>query len=158
MPYIIDGHNLIAAMPGISLKDAQDERALLDVLRPFALRMDRELYVYFDQGRVGERNDLSLGRVHIRFSVPPRTADDAIHSHLRSIGKESPNWVVVSSDREILSHAERLGARRMTSAAFVQELIAEGEGEPSSDKPAQPLSEDQIAAWEKLFRERDDKI
>jgi predicted RNA-binding protein with PIN domain len=158
VPYIIDGHNLIAAMPGINLEDAQDERALLDILRPFALRTDRELYVYFDQGRVGERNDLSLGRMHIRFSVPPRTADDAIHSHLRSIGREGPNWVVVSSDREILSHAERIGARRMTSATFARELIAERGDEPSIDKPAQPLSEDQIAAWEKLFRERDDKI
>ncbi|MGD2058923.1 MAG: NYN domain-containing protein [Anaerolineales bacterium] len=158
MPYIIDGHNLIAAMPGINLADAQDERTLLDVLQPFARRVARDLYIYFDQGRLGKRNSFSAGRMHIRFSVPPRTADDDIHAHLRSIGKEGPNWVVVSSDREVLAQAERVGARHMTSEAFVNEITAESDETPSTLKPNTTLSEEQIDAWEKLFRERDDKI
>jgi predicted RNA-binding protein with PIN domain len=158
MPYIIDGHNLIAAMPDIELDAGRDERDLLERLRPFAQREGRSLYVYFDRGYVGGRKNFRIGRIHVHFSVPPRSADDAIHSHLQSIGSEGPNWVVVSSDREIRDQAERIGARTVSSLAFSRELQAPDENRSSTEKPIQPLTDEEIDAWEALFRRGTDEI
>jgi predicted RNA-binding protein with PIN domain len=98
-----------------------------------------------------------VGRIHVHFSVAPRTADDAIFTQLQSIGREGPNWVVVSSDREILSEAESVGARTMTSREFIDELFAQDHEGPAAEKPDQPLSEQDIEAWEALFNERGDE-
>jgi predicted RNA-binding protein with PIN domain len=154
MPYLIDGHNLIAALPAIDLQEAQDERALIELLQPLAHRLGRSTHVHFDQGRVGEQNKIKIGRINVYFSVPPRTADDAIRAHLDSIGKQAPNWVVVSSDQEILAYAQRVGARHTTSQAFIVEFLQQ-ESEPlAADKPVQSsLSAEDLEAWEALFRE-----
>jgi predicted RNA-binding protein with PIN domain len=158
MPYIIDGHNLIAAMPGIDLDDPQDEHTLLDRLQLFASREARQIFVYFDQGQTGIQNDFKLNRIHVRWIVPPRTADDAIRAHLIKIGPEGPNWVVVSSDREVLRQAEKVGARTLTSTAFVNQKLKPSDGPFRQEKPIQPLSQDEIDAWEALFRKGDNEI
>ncbi len=158
MPYIIDGHNLIAAMPGIDLEEARDERALLEQLQAFSQRQGRTLHVYFDRGHAGGRNQFRLGRLHVRFSVPPRSADDAIRSKLRSIGSEAPNWVIVSSDREIRDQARRAGARSMTSTAFSQKLQPQEQVEPTDEKPSYRLTDEEIEAWEARFRQGTDEI
>lgn len=158
MPYLIDGHNLIAAMPGIELDELGDERALLERLEAFARRETRMIDIYFDAGRIGGRNDFHLGRIHVHFVVAPRTADDAILSQLRSIGSEAPNWVIVSSDREICDQAERLGARTRSSADFSRELLDQGGRGQTAEKPVQPLSEDEIEEWQALFRRGAEEI
>jgi predicted RNA-binding protein with PIN domain len=152
MPYIIDGHNLIAAMPDIELHDAEDELALIEQLRALEQRERRAIYVYFDSGQIGVRNDYRVGRIHVRFCVAPRTADDAIQDQLRSIGKQGPNWVVVSSDREVVAAAARSGARSVTSSAFAKQLRTPLERESPLGKPERPLSREEIEAWEALFR------
>jgi predicted RNA-binding protein with PIN domain len=157
MPYIIDGHNLIGALPDIALDDAQDERALLELLQPLSQRENRSIYIYFDRGNIGGRNSYTVGRLHIHFSVPPRTADDAIVTQLRSIGREGPNWVVVTSDREILIEAENAGARTMTSREFIDELLSQNHAGQASEKPDRPLSEQDIDAWEALFNEQSEE-
>lgn len=158
MPYIIDGHNLIAALPDIELHDAEDERALVEKLQKLEQRERRPIYVYFDRGQIGGRNDYRIGRIHVRFCIPPRTADDAIRDHLRSIGKQGPNWVVVSSDREVAAAAERIGARSVTSGAFVDQLRMHEHDESPPGKPEKPLSKDEIEAWEALFKRGEDGI
>lgn len=158
MPYIIDGHNLIAALPGIDLHDPEDERALVDQLQPLATREARKIYVYFDQGQSGSPNDFNVGRVHVRFIVPPRSADDAIQAHLQSIGMEGPNWLVVSSDREVQRQAERLGARTISSSAFIDQKLKPVDNTSYDTKPHPPLTADEIDAWEAFFHRGEDKI
>ena len=158
MPYIIDGHNLIAAMPDIELHDAEDELALVEHLRVLEQRERRAIYVYFDRGQIGGRNDFRVGRIHVRFCVAPRTADDAIQDHLHSIGKQGPNWVVVSSDREVAAAAARSGARSVASRAFAKQLLTPEESESPPGKPERPLSSEEIEAWEALFKGQGDGI
>ena len=56
MPYLIDGHNLIGSLPGLSLADPEDERKLLDRLQGYARRSRRRMIVFFDQGNPIYRN------------------------------------------------------------------------------------------------------
>ncbi|MDF1499915.1 MAG: NYN domain-containing protein [Anaerolineales bacterium] len=158
MPYIIDGHNLIAAMPGIELHDPDDERALLELLQPLAALETRQIFVYFDQGRTGGRNEFKFGRVRVRFAVPPRTADDAIRAHLQKISAEAPNWVIVSSDREVQQEAARVGARTLSSPAFIEEKLKQSGARPEDEKPRAPLSPHEIERWEALFRDGEEEV
>jgi hypothetical protein len=53
MPFIIDGHNLIAALPDLDLSDPEDERKLVEILQGFCSRTNRRATVYFDRGVPG---------------------------------------------------------------------------------------------------------
>jgi predicted RNA-binding protein with PIN domain len=156
VPYIIDGHNLIAEMEDIDLRDAEDERALVERLTPLAAQEARTFHLFFDRGHHGDRRVHKRGRVRVRFAVPPRTADDAIHDKLREIKGEAGNWIVVSSDREILDHALRVGARTLTSADFIRTKLRKPSAAEGSSKPAPPTSPEDIEGWEALFRRGND--
>jgi predicted RNA-binding protein with PIN domain len=158
MPYIIDGHNLIAAIPGISLHDPEDERALLALLQPLAAREAKMIFIYFDEGQTGGGNNFRIGRIQVRFIIPPRTADQAILAHLDQIGSEAPNWVIVSSDREIQRRALRLGARILSSEDFFNQKLEQSDQPSAVEKPHQQLSDDELDAWEALFNEGKEQI
>lgn len=155
MPFLIDGHNLIGAMPGISLTDLDDEQALIQHLAQFARRARRSIVVYFDRGSLLAPQISSVAGVKIHFVRPPRTADDALRDHLVRLGREAPNWTVVSSDGEVRSAAQQAGARVLDSQAFASELATESKDVAEDDKPEPSLSPDEIEAWELLFRDPD---
>ena len=50
MPILIDGHNLIGHLPGISLADVDDEDALVRLLIAFRARTGKAIAVVFDPG------------------------------------------------------------------------------------------------------------
>ena len=50
MPILIDGHNLIGRLPGISLADADDEQALVRLLLSYRARTGKAITVVFDPG------------------------------------------------------------------------------------------------------------
>ena len=91
MPYLIDGHNLIAATPGLSLSDLDDEQAMIQILADFARTSRRSITVYFDRGSLAAPPISSTARVNAIFVRSPRTADDAIRSHIERFGREAPN-------------------------------------------------------------------
>ncbi len=155
MPFIIDGHNLIAALPDLDLSDPDDERKLVEKLQGFCSRANRRATVYFDRGAPGGEPTIKSGRVDIRFVRLPRTADDAIRDHLLKLGKEAPNWTIVSSDREIISAADRAGAAVLHSDAFGQMISTSTNTSAQSEKPMMKMSDEDIAEWEKLFKDRD---
>ena len=43
MPILIDGHNLIGQMPGLSLEDPHDEEMLVTLLRSYRARTGKEV-------------------------------------------------------------------------------------------------------------------
>ncbi len=59
MQYIIDGHNLIGQMRGLSLSDLEDEQALVDLLVPF-LRAKNPAPWSFDRAAVGQSGQRNL--------------------------------------------------------------------------------------------------
>lgn len=156
MPYLIDGHNLIAKLPGISLEQIDDERRLIELLRQFVNRQGQQVTVYFDRGMPGVDNPRSQGGVRAHFVRPPRTADEAIADHLDWLGGAAKNWTVISSDNKVLAAARRAGARRMTSEAFARELRPTPASPEEPEKPPPPKSDEEIEAWLRLFGEGDE--
>jgi len=122
MPYLIDGHNLIPYIPGLSLKDLDDEIALIKVLQGFASQQKTRVEVYFDQAPAARAGSRSFGSVRAHFVRQGTTADQAMIKHLSRIGKEAKNWTVVTSDREILVEAKSAHSQILRSSQFAAQL------------------------------------
>jgi len=150
LPYIIDGHNLIAALPDLSLQDPEDEQKLIERMHDFCSRSRQKAILFFDQGQFAGRPFRSGAWLQIRFVRPPRTADDAIRGELDRIGREAPNWIVVTSDREIQVAARRAGAKFISSPDFVRQMDA-GKGSRDASKPDRSLGPDELEQWMLLF-------
>lgn len=157
MPIIIDGHNLIGQIPAISLSDPDDEAALLGMLSRYLSRVRKQAEVYFDQAALAGGEMAARPFVKAHFVRAPRTADDAIIARLRSLKGEAANWTVVSSDREVQAAARRCGARIIDSRTFGEQMLAARVDDAPEDKPSPTLSEQDLAAWEQMFRDREDK-
>jgi predicted RNA-binding protein with PIN domain len=155
MPYLIDGHNLVAAMDQIDLDDPDDEIKLVELLAARVPKVPRRIDVYFDRGMPGQPAIPRTAGVQAYFITPPRSADDAILAHINRLGKEAPNWTVVSSDSQIRKAAQRSGARTVTSEEFAKRFSNEPESEHTKEpeKPTSVISEEELAFWESLFRQ-----
>jgi predicted RNA-binding protein with PIN domain len=148
MPYLIDGHNLIGAFPGLSLADPQDEHKLAEILSRYAARKRRRITVFFDGGQVGGGTP-HLGLVSLRFITPPRTADDAILSFLRRERNPSA-YTVVTSDSQLADHIRALGAQVIDSRSFSQVVFhAQSRGKPENT----PDTMIDLDEWLRLFGE-----
>jgi len=151
MPFLIDGHNLIPHLAGLSLDDPEDERLLVERLRLFAVRSRRRITVYFDHRAPGGGRGLTSGTVTVHFVARPSTADDAIRRHLERLRGEARNWTVVSSDNEVRRSAGLAGARWLSAQAFAQLLAGGRQAETDDEKPEVPADPKEIARWESLF-------
>jgi hypothetical protein len=154
MPYLIDGHNLIAVVPGLSLADPDDEARLVLLLRTFCARRSTTATVYFDAGRAGRPSQATSASVRAHFVRRPSTADAAIQRHLSRLGKVAPNWTVVSSDREVIDAARRSRARTMSSRDFARLLLGPAAPGPDDDKPSVGDGRAEVSRWEAVFRSR----
>lgn len=151
MPYLIDGHNLIAHLPNLRLSDPDDEANLARGLLLFCQRTHSQAVVYFDRGQPAAERPGSRAGLTVRFVPPPRTADQAILAHLARLGKEARNWTVVSSDAELLASAARFGARLLTSPQFARRLLTRAS---AAEKPEAPTDPEEISSWEARFQGR----
>jgi len=152
MPYLIDGHNLIGRMSGISLADPDDEARLLALVRTFCARERTTAIVYFDGAAIPAGKEAARAGVTARFVVPPQTADTAIRRHVDRLGREAPNWTVVSSDAAVARAARQGRARVESSDAFARRLADAPDLPDSLDKPEQPPTPEEIALWEAAFK------
>src|SRR5215207_7211315 len=119
MPYLIDGHNLIAHMPDISLSDPDDEGKLVVRLRGFAAARRKQCIVVFDHGLPGGKSPMSNDTVKVVFATAYHsTADRILMERIRNT-PDAGNWTVVTSDNEILAAAREKGMKGMRSADFV---------------------------------------
>ncbi len=155
MPFLIDGHNVIAALDDIDLADPYDEAQLVMKLRSWASRISRKAIVVFDGGIPGgPSRTLSTSDVKVVFAARQHTdADRIIRERLRDL-PDAPNWTVVSSDREILDEAGGIGARTLTAQDFA-ELLERPPG-PEKEKP-DSISAAEVEAWLQVFQDPDDK-
>jgi len=115
MDYLIDGHNLIGAMPDISLADPDDEDQLIERLKGYMGRKRNRCTVVFDNGMLGGLSpELSSSRIKVYFAPNRTEADAIIRSRIRKADNPR-NLLVISSDREIIAEARRWGAETMSS-------------------------------------------
>ncbi|MCJ7512800.1 MAG: NYN domain-containing protein [Anaerolineales bacterium] len=141
MPYLVDGHNLIGAMPGHRLADPDDEAMMITRLRGFCAASGKAVTVYFDRGAPGLPDPPQAGRLLVRFVPGSSSADRAIRAHLQRLRGEARNWTVVSADREVMAAARQAGAQALSSADFLRRLGQASLPTAGAEKPESPLSE-----------------
>ena len=149
---IIDGHNLIPKIPGMSLADLDDENQLIPLLQTYCRERRNTVEVYFDRAPAGKAGKRGFGQVTAYFVRDGITADEAIMARLQALRKRARNVQVVSSDRQVQAAVRGAHARLVTSEDFARELQAILAETPSLDPRNRLLSEDELSEWEALFR------
>jgi uncharacterized protein len=155
MPYLVDGHNLIPHMPGLSLKAMDDELELIEWLRAFCQQKRKDIEVFFDQAPPGYAASRRYGRVMAHFVRQGTTADAAIHARLVRLGKGATSYIVVSSDNQVQGFARQARARVISSDDFARQLIELPQGSPAGQPGDRRLSAEEIADWEAIFKQRE---
>jgi len=151
MPYLVDGHNLIGKIPGLSLASIDDEMILISWLQRFCLDRQREIEVFFDNAPPGYAAKKNFGKVIAYFVRQGKTADQAIQQRIRQLGGAASNFTVISSDRQVQAAGRAAGATVVSSENFARDLLKLG-GEEITPRRETGLSPDEVAAWEKEFR------
>lgn len=158
MPIIIDGHNLIPKIPGLSLHILDDEAQLIEMLQEYCRRSRKKVEVFFDNAPPGAPRARSYPNLTARFVREGQTADQAILGKLKRLGKEARNWTVVSSDHEVQSSARAARATVVTSEVFARQLLLSLARPPSEgDTQEQILSEEEVDDWLSLFGGEEDE-
>jgi uncharacterized protein len=124
MAWIIDGHNLIGALPDVDLADPDDEAALLARLRGYRARTGEALIVFFDSGDLPSHftGPFATGPgLMVKFSSPGQTADDAIVDYLRARA-EPGQYAVVTNDHELSWRVRNVGASVLPASEFATRL------------------------------------
>lgn len=151
MPYIIDGHNLIPHIKGLSLDQIDDENALIKILEDHFKRQRKKAMLYFDRAQTGGSPDINSAFLKVHFVRRPAIADEAIIQHLKKLGKEAKNWIVVSSDQLVRRSAVRMGAKILTSAVFAAEIQQESRNEEPEQIKQKLEGDDDISQWLETF-------
>jgi len=154
MPYLIDGHNLIPKLPGISLSDVEDELELVARLQQFCRASRRKVEVYFDKAPLGYAGLRNFGMVTAHFVREGVTADRAIAARLRGMKKGAANWTVVSSDHEVQASARAARAQILSSEEFAR-LLQEAEsktGPKGEEKSDHSMSDREVEEWLRIFK------
>ena len=163
MHYLIDGHNLIAKLPDINLSDPDDEIQLVLKLRQWtAVSLKRVVTVYFDGGIPGGHNvNLSNSQVKVIFVSQGKTADSLIIARINSV-KNPPEYILVTSDQEIIAAANKRKMKHIRSEKFAMRLGPDKKEEPvlpgptiTDDNPV--ISDAEVAQWLDLFGPVDEK-
>ena len=158
MPVLIDGHNLIGQIAGMSLADPDDEGELVMLLRRYATaRRGRKLVVVFDHGVYGHPQKLDGYGITCHFARSPQDADAQLIKRIRAL-KHPRDWTLVTSDRQVARAAEDRGVRVISSHDFARQLTAPPKpaaSSPEERRDARP-SETEIAEWLRLFGEPPD--
>lgn len=152
MALIIDGHNLIPHITGLSLADPDDEEQLVKVLQEYCRLRRMTAEVFFDRAPVGEAGERRYGQVRAYFVREGMTADDAIMARLKHLGKRARNYKVVSSDRQVQAAARAVHAVVVSSEAFAAEWQALAEEDPELDPRNRLLSEAEVESWQDFFK------
>ena len=154
MPILIDGHNLIHALPDIDLDDPNDEAMLVERLKSYSARTRKRCVVVFDRGLPGGLSrDLSTSQVTVIFaSDGHNTADEVLRKRIRAV-RDPGNYLLVSSDLEVRAAAEQRRMPVMTSAIFAAHMrevrVQAQEDARSGDVHLAP---DEVEMWLKLFQ------
>ena len=118
---IIDGYNLIRQSPELLAQESHDLRwgreALLEKLAAYRRLKKHPITVVFDGWEAGDfmgNRDRFQGMLII-YSRRGEKADEVIK---RLAERERERCLIISSDREIMDHAERVGAAVMSAEEF----------------------------------------
>ena len=159
MPYLVDGHNLIPKVPGLTLRDLDDEQQLIELLQEFCRLQRKEVEVFFDNAPPGSARARTFGLVMARFIRQGTTADAAIRLRLGRLGRQARNWTVVSSDQAVQSAARAAQAQYLSSENFAGLLkrAIDDSTRDEGEKADIRLDKDELDEWIQLFGKGADK-
>lgn len=170
---IIDGYNLILRSPIFRPDERRDLAAardkLVNLLSWTLGRGEVEFHVVFDGAETGfgPARTARSGRVTVRFSKPPQTADGLIRELVEEHTDRDHPVTVVTSDLEVAAHARACGASVALSDLFAASLFPErvaeemaqrrgaagGAAAEGGDKPL-GFSKKEMREWLRLFGEQ----
>ena len=149
---IVDGHNLIPKIPGLSLTDVDDENQLIQMLQEYCRLRRVEVECFFDKAPQGHPRIQRHGQVVAKFARPGKTADDEIKEQLKRLEKRARDWTVVSSDNSILVAARAARARILTSEDFSREIQAAfHQSTLKGTSSEESLSVEEMEMWLRAF-------
>ena len=151
MRYLIDGHNLIPNLPGLSLESLDDEQELIQRLQVFCAQGGHQVEVYFDNAPPGQAGKRPFGQVTAHFVRAGSTADAAIARRLISLGRAARQWCVVSSDRSVQAAARAAQAKVQSGLEFALRMQAPPAAAKAEDADT-PLSPDEVDEWLEIFQ------
>jgi len=158
MNLVIDGHNLIPKIPGLALRDLDDEPKLIELVQEYCRRTRSAAELFFDGALPGFASGIKGGLVHIHAIRKGLTADEAILAYLAQKGRSARHFTLVSSDRHVQAQGHALGAAILSSEQFARELITTlSQPDTSAIDSGQPLSPAEVDEWLKLFNDKGHK-
>jgi uncharacterized protein len=154
---VVDGYNLIHAMPelarlvGSDLERARD--ALVSKLAVYRSGRGVRVTVVFDGRDTGAPQTRPPGGIEVVFSRAPQNADAKIKTML-SLEKSPKSWTVVTSDNSIVRFARDFGAKTIPSAEFAAKLgpAIPKLGPNRRIEQEAPLTPAEVLEWEEFFR------
>lgn len=150
--YIIDGHNLIHALPDIDLEDEHDEIKLVQKLRGFFGRINKKAEVIFDHGLPGGTDrDRSTSQVKVTWASAHHSNADALIRQRIQRHRDPAQLIVVSSDHEVLNAAAARRAKTMTSQEFAQRLNSTMQPPSGRDDTAEKPQDGDVEYWLREF-------
>lgn len=154
--YLIDGHNLIPKIRGLTLKQADDEQALIEVLQNYKRLSRKKMEVYFDGAPLDQAGPRKMGGIQTYFIKKGQTADAAIVARLRKLGKRASQMIVVTSDRRIIREAQAVHATTISSSEFAKQIEKTLTASPSGGKPdPSHMSETDLETWLNIFNKKE---
>ena len=153
--YIVDGYNLIHAIPTLKKLLEHDgfqaREQLVFLVSRLTFKRKFRCTIVFDGVKPHEPHPSPThSPVHIVFSSP-LSADAKIKSMI-DLSKNRTLLVIVSSDREILDYAKVCSCITHTSKYFSNLLFEEPDKGEEKDSAA--LSKGQVDEWLKIFGEK----
>ena len=152
---IVDGYNLILRTPelrpgdGRTLRESRDK--LLNLLSWAIGSGDARFLVVFDGAEMSGAPE-KQGRIEVRYSRPPRKADDEIRDLVEDQMERVERLTVVTSDLEVARHARAMGATVSLADLFMASVLP-SESQPTPEKPGN-LSKKEVEQWAEIFRRR----
>ncbi len=160
MVTIVDGHNLIPKIRGLSLSQLDDESRLIEILQNYSRLRRKKVEIFFDRAAVGRAGSYMAGTIRVTHVSEKTTADEEIIQRIRNAGKRASELLVISSDHHIQTQARNLGAKVLSSDQFVLELYAalndSGSSVPDA-KNERSLTAEEIQEWITLFSSKPPK-
>lgn len=151
MNYIIDGHNLIPHITGLSLSDPEDETKLLELLNRFSRAKRASITVFFDQAPLGKHGARLFGSVRAVFVPTGKTADTAIMEALARNKTAARSITLVSSDRQVQAAGRERRASVKSSSKFAEELLLAFEEFSLAPTESRTQSTAEIDEWLDIF-------
>lgn len=149
---IIDGHNLIPKMPGLNLKDMDDEVQLIEIIQEYCRLARRQAELFFDGSPEPKAAQRKSGLVHVHFVRVGSSADDAIVQYVKNHSGDRLNLTVVSSDHRVRNGALSHGVEVISAEVFSRQVVTVLSERAVAQKTGEKkLSDDEVQEWMQFF-------